>query len=120
MDKLAVWIGLKPAVNHTGRLAWFRIKKGGEYEFICHKYDWKPNLNPVHFDLVMTHAINMGAVIRVEKIRVKTSKYMNIKAVLELGGKVITHVASSYQLCIINVLQRFVNNTDLDIRNLNY
>lgn len=114
MDKLAVWIGLRSAIYHTGKLAWFRHhKKGNDWEFICHKFDWKPNLNPVHFDMIMTHAISQGAIIRIEKIRVKTSKYMNIKAVIELDSKVITHVATNYQLCIVNCLQRYVNNIDL-------
>lgn len=115
MDKLAVWIGLKVAVYQTGKLSWFKLNGpgGNEWQFICHKFDWKPNLDPVHFHMVMEEAIAQGAIIRVEKIKIKTAKYMNIKAVIELDGKVITHIASSYQLCIVNGLMKYVNNLNL-------
>ena len=115
MDKLAQWAGLRLMVNHTGKLAWFRVggRGGNEFVFVANKFDWKPNLNPIHFDLLMTKAINSGAAIRVEKITVKTSMYMNIKAVIEIDGKVFTHLTTRYQLSIVRCLERYVNNLDL-------
>jgi hypothetical protein len=111
MDKLAIWIGLFQAVNHTGKMAWFKYaNKKRDLVLIAHKYEWKPWIDREQFHMVLSHAIKQGATFTISKVKVRTSKFMNIKAVMELDGKIITHLSSSYQTSIIICLSKYVDN----------
>lgn len=115
MEALAKWMGLIEAVNYTGNMAYFR-KNRSTMVLIAEKKNFNPRINPSQFSEVMNHLMKMGGSVKVEKIYVKTSRYANIRATVEIDHKVMTHTGQSFQHAIVKCINEYVEKTELVIK----
>lgn len=112
MESIAKWMGYTEAIYYTGRMAYF-IKKRSEMVFISEKKDFNPRINPAQFSDVMDRFLKQGGSVNVEKIYSKTSRYINVRARLEIDHKIMTHTGQSYKHAIIKCINEYVEKTEL-------
>jgi len=109
MDELAQWMGLTKAVNYTGKMAWFRKTKTG-LRYICDVKDFDPKKDPLILMELIDITIQNGADITLHKKFNKTSRYMNVEAVLEISGQIHRAIGMNIQTAAVNCISRYVNN----------
>ena len=111
MDDIAKWLGYIKAVNYTGKLAYFKlVGSSRDMKFIVRVKDFNPKINNEIFITVVDYAVQQGAEISVHRKAVKTSKYINIEAVMSINNQIYRSLGANIRTAIVNCIQKYVNN----------
>lgn len=114
MDELAKYIGLTRAVNHTGKMAYFKVGRGGHHKFICNVKDFDPRENNAVFIALMDAVVKNGAVITVHHNSMKNSTYVRYEAVMEINKQIYRALAMGCQQVIVGVIRKYLENLEYE------
>ncbi len=111
MDALARYLGLVKAVNHTGRLAYFK-PRSKTLLFVCNIKDFDPRENKEVYTMLMDAIVKEGAEITVHHKNLKTNPYIRFEAVMEINKQIYRALGIGCQPSIVNTIRKYVENLE--------